>query len=175
MSPAEAQLALLDSLTHAAWQERAWAVVSAAVGVAAVLSSIACWLVWAKPVALGAAVPLAILGAIHAITGAVDFANLSNEQQALPEQLQEAPHRLTTEVLPRAVEALSTRRALRVADGALLLVGLVLTSRRERLLGVGLGLLAMSAAALALDSLAVQRHTARVELLERVAGQPLGR
>jgi hypothetical protein len=175
VSPAEAQLALLESLTLAAGQERVWAVVSAAFGVAAVLSSIACWLVYARPITLGAALPLAMLGTIHAITGAVDFANLSNEQLALPEQLQEAPHLLTTEVLPRAVEGLSTRRVLQFADAALLLVGLALMTRRERLLGVGLGLLVMSAAALALDSLAIHRHTARVELLERVEAQlPFG-
>lgn len=168
MSPAEAQLALLEALTHAAGQERTWAVATAGFGAAAVLLSIACWLVWARPVTRGAAVPLAILGAIFAVTGAVDFANLSREQQALPEQLQEAPHLLTSQVLPRALEALQSHRMLRFADGALVLVGLALMTRRERLFGAGLGLALMSGASLGLDSLAVERHAARVELLERV-------
>lgn len=168
MSPAQAQLSLLESLTHAAAQERVWAIVTTAVGVAAVLLAVALWLVWAKPVTIGAAVPLAILGAIHAITGAADFVTLSKERQALPEQLQEAPHVLTTEVLPRALEALATRRLLRFADGVLLVVGLALLTRRERLLGVGLGLSVMSGIALELDTLALERHGARVQLLEKV-------
>lgn len=168
VSPAQAQLSLLESLTHAAAQERTWAVVTTAIGVTAVLLAVACWLVWARPVTIGAAVPLLILGAIHAITGAVDFVTLSKEQRALPELLQEAPHVLTTEVLPRALEALATRRLLRFADGFLLVVGLGLLTRRERLFGVGLGLLVMSGVALELDTFALERHAARVELLAQV-------
>ncbi|MDP3501033.1 MAG: hypothetical protein Q8S33_11890 [Myxococcales bacterium] len=168
VSPAQAQLSLLESLTHAAAQERVWAIVTTAVGVAAVLLAVALWLVWARPVTSGAAVPLAMLGAIHAITGAVDFVTLTKERQALPELLQEAPHVLTTEVLPRAVEALATRRLLRFADGFLLVVGLGLLTRRERLFGVGLGLSVMSGVALELDTLALERHAVRVQLLEKV-------
>lgn len=168
MSPAQAQLSLLESLTHAAAQERVWAIVTTAVGVAAVLLAVALWLVWARPITIGAAVPLAILGVIHAITGSVDFVTLSKERQALPELLQEAPHVLTNEVLPQALEALATRRLLRFADGFLLVVGLALLTRRERLLGVGLGLSVMSGIALELDTLALERHGARVQLLEKV-------
>jgi len=175
VSPAQAQLALLESLTHAAGEARAWAVGTAGFGAAAVLLSIACWLVWARPVTRGAAVPLALLGGIFGVTGVVDFANLSSEARALPEQLQEAPHLLTSEVLPRAVEALSTHRLLRFADAGLVLLGLALVTRRERLFGVGLGVLVMSAAALGLDTLAIERHAARVDLLERVDTQLQGR
>jgi hypothetical protein len=168
MSPSQAQLTLLESLAHAAAQDRVWAVATTAFGLLAILLAMACWLVWARPLALGAAMPLVLLGGVFAIAGAVDFVTLSKEEQALPERLQEAPHLLTSQTLPSALEAIETRRLLRFADGLLLVLSLGLLTRRERLFGIGLGLFVMSSSALALDSVAIERHAERVNLIKQV-------
>lgn len=166
---------LLESLLRVADEERAWAVASAGLGALAVLLALGCWLVWPRPLAQGAAVPLAILGAIFLVAGGADFVSSARERQALPERLREAPHLVAAEALPRARAAVDARGALRVADGLLVLLGLALLTRKGKLRGAGLGALVMGAVALGLDSQAVTRHLERVALLEQVVARYEGR
>jgi hypothetical protein len=165
VTPVDAQLSALEALLRALEHERTWAVVGGAFGGVALLAALACWLVWAKPLALGAAWPLAILGGIHLVVGAVDFVQTNAEHRALPDLFREAPHRLDDELAPAATEAVQTTKASRAVDGLLGLAGLALVTRRERLRGVGLGLVVMSLGALVIDSALLEHRQARLALL----------
>ncbi|MER2563466.1 MAG: hypothetical protein ABTQ32_22245 [Myxococcaceae bacterium] len=174
LTTAEAQVAVLDALVSAAGQERTWAIVAASSGAFAVLLALACWLVWAKPMGVGAAIPLGVLGLIQGIAGVTHFVNASAELRSLPDLVREAPHQLETRLKPVAMDEVLAGQVAQVVDGVLLLAGVVLVTRRERLRGVGLALLLMGALSLALDSLALERHRAKVEVLTTTAAQLSG-
>ncbi|MBL8935603.1 MAG: hypothetical protein JNM69_13690 [Archangium sp.] len=174
LTTAEAQLVVLDALVSAAGQERTWAIVAASSGALAVLLALACWLVWAKPVGVGAAIPLGVLGLIQGMAGVTHFVKASSELQTLPDLVREAPHQLETRLTPIAADEVLAGQVTQVVDGGLLVAGLVLVTRRERLRGIGLGLLVMGALSLALDSLALERHRAKVDVLTTTAAQLWG-
>ncbi len=75
---------------------------------------------------------------------------------------------------PVAADEVLAGQVAQVVDAGLLLAGLVLVTRKERLRGAGLGLLLMGALSLALDSLALERHRAKVDVLTTTAAQLSG-
>lgn len=166
METAAEQLDLLQQLVAAADVERSWALAMTGTGALTMLVALALWLLWQRPVAGRLAAPLAVLGAIFALSGGIDFVRASRDRQALPDELREAPHLLAAR-LGREREARSTHQVLEVVDVTLLLLGLGLAIRQQRWRGAGLGLLVMGALGLLFDAAAVARHDALVALLER--------
>lgn len=168
MDLAQAHVALTEALVRAADLERAWALAMAVSGAAALLGALTLWLVVAKPVALGAALPLTVLGAIHLVAGGLDFAAATAEQRRVADHVREAPH-LLGERLVKARDAVAMRQVLEGVDGFLVVAGLVLLTRRERWRGAGAGVLVMGGLALGFDASAVARQREVVTVLEAFA------
>ncbi|MBL8921175.1 MAG: hypothetical protein JNJ54_20095 [Myxococcaceae bacterium] len=169
METATAQLDLLEQLVIGANVERVWALAMTGTGVLAMLVALALWLVWHQPLTRRVAAPLAILGAIFALGGGIDFVRATRDRQRLPDELREAPHLLAAR-LERERDARLTHQVLEGFDVALVVLGLGLAIRPARWRGAGLAVVLMGALGLVFDAAAVARHDAQVALLERAGG-----
>ncbi|MDX2013187.1 MAG: hypothetical protein SFW67_23530 [Myxococcaceae bacterium] len=142
---ADAQLAVLEALLTWAAEERAAGLLTAALGCTAMLAAVALWLGWARPWAVGAAVPLALFGLVDAAVGGHTWLSASRDLEAFPAWVREAPHLVGDDVGPRLERRIETANTLTVvlllAAGA----GVALTTRGGRWRGAGVALLVVCA------------------------------
>jgi hypothetical protein len=172
MPSTDAQRAVLDALLAWAHAERSSSLLTATLGAVSLLAAAALWLGWARPWARGAALPLALLGLIDLAAGSLQFLSTSRDLDSFPAWVREAPHLVEDETRPRLEARVETARVLTVVLGALALVGAALGTRPGRWRGVGLALVLVCAADLALEQLAEARAR---RTLEALAATPLGR
>lgn len=162
MSSAE----LLEVLMRSAAEDRLWASASMAAGALFLVLALLFALVWARPLAVGAAWVLAPLGLVHVASGATTFIGASRELLVTPEVVREAPHLL--EVRREDARAAAARASvLRIVDGVMLVVGLLLLTRRGHLRGAGLALALASGLGMTADLISGGREETRLAALER--------
>lgn len=166
MGPAaDAQLAVLEALVAWASAERTAGLLSAALGATALLSALALWLGWARPWALGAALPLALFGLVDVAVGAHTWLSASRDLESFPAWVREAPHLVSDDVGPRLERRIETADTL---TGVLLLfavAGVGLATRAGRLRGLGVALLLVCLFDVALERSAVARARSALSLL----------
>ncbi|MCU0699729.1 MAG: hypothetical protein MUC96_24740 [Myxococcaceae bacterium] len=162
---ADAQLAVLEALVAWASAERTAGLLTTAVGAAALLSALALWLGWARPWALGAAVPLGLFGLVDVAVGAHTWLSASRDLESFPAWVREAPHLVSDDVGPRLERRIETGDTL---TGVLLLcavAGVVVSTRAGRLRGVGVALVVVCSVDVALERSSVARARGALSLL----------
>jgi hypothetical protein len=172
MPSAEAQRAVLEALLTWASDERRFSLLTASVGAVALLAATVVWLGWARPWALGAAVPLALLGVVDLAAGSFQFLSTSRDLDVFPAWVREAPHLVDDETRPRLEARVAAAQVLTGVSGGLALVGLVLCARPGRWRGGGVALLLVCSADVALERLALARAERALSVLSANALTP---
>lgn len=165
---AETQAELLASLLEATAGLRALGVITVMCGVVAMVCAVASWLLSTKPVALGALPSLWVAGVVFIVWGAVLAIDAGAEVVRLPEVVREAPHLLSA-LEADAQSAASRDGVLRFVDGGLALIGVALATRRGRVRGFGLALVAVTLLALGLDHRALELHERQAAVLSALS------
>lgn len=161
----EAQQAVLEALQGWATGERSFGLVTAAVGAVWLLAALVLWLGWARPWAVGAAVPLALLGLIDVIVGGEAFVSASRHLEVFPTWVREAPHLVEEQAVPRLEARARGARFSALVQTAGAVVGLLLLTRGGRWRGVGLGLTAACVVDVGIERLGEARANAALAVL----------
>lgn len=161
MAVAEEQAQLVARLLEVGAADQRWAMVTLGTGALALVGAVICFFIWPTPFARGAGWPLGVLGAVFLVSGLTTYRRVTTARAQLPDVVREAPHLVESTLLPEAEDETTRLAMLRWFDGALVLVGVALATRRGGLRGAGAGLLLLAAVSLGFDSLALERTEQR--------------
>jgi hypothetical protein len=144
-----------------------------AFGLAAIGVAVACWALVRRPFYTGMAWPLLLVGAIQVVVGTTVWLRSPQDVARVQAMVQQAPHRLHSEEIPRMQAVMRNFVLYRWIEVALLAAGALLAWRAAAgtaWQGAGAGLVLQAGLMLALDLVAERRGQAYVQGLQALSG-----